>query len=132
MLGGAACRRTMRGHGKWTDMVTGLLKVQIAAALDGVDSIVCAVGFAGGNPFEMGKLAHAVDNVGTCKLIEAASAAKISNTRALVDGSCSRFDPSTAGSSSLSALLHSELDPHQRPRVGPGAPESTRYVEITV
>jgi uncharacterized protein YbjT (DUF2867 family) len=50
---------------------------QIAASLAGVDSVVCALGFAPGNPFKYNEAAHAIDNVGTVKLIDACKAAKV-------------------------------------------------------
>lgn len=49
----------------------------IAAKLKGADALVIAVGFVPGNPFKMGEAAHAVDNVGTIKLIDAAKEANI-------------------------------------------------------
>ncbi|KAK3238106.1 hypothetical protein CYMTET_51856 [Cymbomonas tetramitiformis] len=48
-----------------------------AKALEGADAVVCATGFVPGNPFQMGKAAHAVDNVGTKNLIEAAKLAGV-------------------------------------------------------
>mmetsp|Transcript_21020 Transcript_21020/g.46092 ORF Transcript_21020/g.46092 Transcript_21020/m.46092 type:complete len:330 (-) Transcript_21020:267-1256(-) len=44
----------------------------IAASLVGVDAVVCATGFVPGNPLKMAKAAHAVDNVGTVNLVDAA------------------------------------------------------------
>ena len=41
----------------------------MASALAGAQSLVIAVGFIPGNPLKMTEAAHAVDNVGTCKLI---------------------------------------------------------------
>jgi len=41
-------------------------------AVSGVDAVICATGFVPGNPFEFSKLAHAVDNEGTIKLVDAA------------------------------------------------------------
>lgn len=49
-------------------------------ALQGCDAVVCAVGFVPGNPFEFSKAAHAVDNVGTCALIDGAIIVNISTT----------------------------------------------------
>jgi len=46
--------------------------------LKGAQALVIAVGFVPGNPFEMGKAAKAVDNVGTIALIDAAKAAGVS------------------------------------------------------
>lgn len=50
---------------------------EIKALLTGADSLVIAVGFVPGNPLKMNEAAHQVDNVGTCKLIDAAKAAGI-------------------------------------------------------
>ena len=50
----------------------------LAATLKGADALVIAVGFVPGNPLKMNEEAHKVDNVGTCKLIDAAKAAGIS------------------------------------------------------
>lgn len=50
---------------------------QITALLKGADSLVIAVGFVPGNPLKMNQAAHEVDNVGTCKLIDAAKAAGV-------------------------------------------------------
>lgn len=44
----------------------------IAATLAGADSLVVAIGFIPGNPLKMNEQAHAVDNIGACKLIDAA------------------------------------------------------------
>jgi len=52
----------------------------LATALRGADAVVCAVGFVPGNPFQMNKEAKAVDNEGTCRLIDAA-----------VKAGCSKF-----------------------------------------
>ena len=49
----------------------------ITAVLAGADSLVIAVGFVPGNPLKMNAAAHEVDNVGTCKLIDAAKAANV-------------------------------------------------------
>jgi len=49
----------------------------MASALAGAQSLVIAVGFIPGNPLKMTEAAHAVDNVGTCKLIDAAKAAGV-------------------------------------------------------
>ena len=51
---------------------------QMAETLTGADGLVIAVGFVPGNPFKMDAAAHAVDNVGTVALIDAAKAAGIS------------------------------------------------------
>lgn len=49
----------------------------IANTLSGSDSLVIAVGFVPGNPLKMVEAAHAVDNVGTIKLIDAAQKAGV-------------------------------------------------------
>ena len=49
----------------------------ITSVLQGADSLVIAVGFVPGNPLKMNAAAHEVDNVGTCKLIDAAKAAGV-------------------------------------------------------
>ena len=49
----------------------------MTATLKGTDGLVIAVGFVPGNPFKMNDAAHAVDNVGTIKLIDAAKAAGV-------------------------------------------------------
>lgn len=51
----------------------------IAASLAGAQSVVCALGFAPGNPLKYSQAAHAVDNVGTCRLIDACKLAKVDN-----------------------------------------------------
>jgi nucleoside-diphosphate-sugar epimerase len=51
---------------------------ELAAQLKGVDALVIAVGFVPGNPFKMNAAAHAVDNVGTVNLVDAAKAAGVS------------------------------------------------------
>ena len=50
----------------------------MAATLKGADALVIAVGFIPGNPLKLSEEAHNVDNVGTCKLIDAAKAAGVS------------------------------------------------------
>lgn len=49
----------------------------MATALAGAQSLVIAVGFVPSNPLKMAAAAHEVDNVGTCKLIDAAKSAGI-------------------------------------------------------
>ena len=49
----------------------------LAAALSGAQSLVIAVGFVPGNPLKMNSAAHEVDNLGTCKLIDAAKSAGV-------------------------------------------------------
>jgi uncharacterized protein YbjT (DUF2867 family) len=49
----------------------------ITALLQGANSLVIAVGFIPGNPLKMNEQAHLVDNVGTCKLVDAAKAAGV-------------------------------------------------------
>mmetsp|Transcript_63402 Transcript_63402/g.182527 ORF Transcript_63402/g.182527 Transcript_63402/m.182527 type:complete len:328 (+) Transcript_63402:112-1095(+) len=46
--------------------------------LKGADALVIAVGFVPSNPLKMNEEAHKVDNVGTCRLIDAAKAAGVS------------------------------------------------------
>lgn len=50
---------------------------ELSDTLSGADSLVIAVGFIPGNPFKMNDEAHKVDNVGTCKLIDAAKKAGV-------------------------------------------------------
>eukprot|EP00873_Tetraselmis_striata_P006367 jgi/Tetstr1/426631/TSEL_016908.t1 len=51
----------------------------MAAAIGSVDAVVCATGFVPGlNVFKMGEQAHAVDNVGTVHLVDAAKQAGVS------------------------------------------------------
>jgi len=51
---------------------------QMASALEGVDAVVVATGFVPGiNPLTMDAAAHAVDNLGTVKLVDAALQAKV-------------------------------------------------------
>jgi len=49
----------------------------MSQTLRGADSLVIAVGFVPGNPLKMSSAAHEVDNVGTCKLIDAAKLAGV-------------------------------------------------------
>jgi len=49
----------------------------LTAALSGANSLVIAVGFVPSNPLKMAQAAHEVDNIGTCKLIDAAKSAGI-------------------------------------------------------
>lgn len=44
----------------------------LAATMEGADSLVIATGFIPGNPLKMNAAAHEVDNIGTIKLIDAA------------------------------------------------------------
>eukprot|EP00242_Pyramimonas_sp_CCMP2087_P004722 CAMPEP_0198211714 /NCGR_PEP_ID=MMETSP1445-20131203/25245_1 /TAXON_ID=36898 /ORGANISM="Pyramimonas sp., Strain CCMP2087" /LENGTH=328 /DNA_ID=CAMNT_0043886037 /DNA_START=87 /DNA_END=1073 /DNA_ORIENTATION=+ len=64
--------------------ITGAVKVDvtsspatIASALVGVDAVVCATGFIPGNPFKFSQAAHAIDNVGTVNLVDAAVSAGV-------------------------------------------------------
>lgn len=63
--------------------ITSCLKLDVndpssfGPCLEGADALVIAVGFVPGNPFKFNVDAHAVDNVGTCALIDAAKAAKL-------------------------------------------------------
>lgn len=50
----------------------------MANSLKGADALVIATGFVPGNPLQMSKAAHEVDNVGTCKLVDAAKQAGVS------------------------------------------------------
>ena len=50
---------------------------QLAETLQGADALVIATGSGLGNPFGMKEAAHAVDNVGTCRLIDAAKKAGV-------------------------------------------------------
>jgi len=50
---------------------------QLTTTLTGADALVIATGFVPGNPFQMGKEAHLVDNVGTIALVDAAKAAGV-------------------------------------------------------
>ena len=56
---------------KHLDVVTDSTD-ELVTALTGVDSLVIAVGFVPGNPVKMVAAAHAVDNLGTVRLIDAA------------------------------------------------------------
>ena len=49
----------------------------LTSTLKGADALVIAVGFVPGNPLKMNDEAHKVDNVGTCKLVDAAKAAGV-------------------------------------------------------
>lgn len=49
----------------------------IAATLSGAESLVIAIGFIPGNPLKMQEQAHAVDNEGTVRLVDAAKKAGI-------------------------------------------------------
>ncbi len=57
--------------------VTSDSTADITSVLEGSDSLLIAVGFVPGNPLKMNAAAHEVDNVGTCKLIDAAKAAGV-------------------------------------------------------
>ena len=50
---------------------------EMAKSLAGADSLVIATGFVPSNPLKMGQAAHEVDNVGTCKLVDAAKKAGV-------------------------------------------------------
>lgn len=49
----------------------------LAASLKGSDALVIATGFVPGNPFKMDAAAHAVDNLGTVALVDAAKKAGV-------------------------------------------------------
>mmetsp|Transcript_2968 Transcript_2968/g.4834 ORF Transcript_2968/g.4834 Transcript_2968/m.4834 type:complete len:318 (+) Transcript_2968:87-1040(+) len=50
---------------------------EITQVLEGADKLIIATGFIPGNPLKMNEMSHAVDNLGTCKLIDAAKAAGV-------------------------------------------------------
>ncbi|CAB9530298.1 TIC 62, chloroplastic (Partial), partial [Seminavis robusta] len=50
---------------------------ELASAMDGADSLVIATGFIPGNPLKMKDAAHAVDNLGTIALVDAAKKAGV-------------------------------------------------------
>ena len=50
---------------------------QLADSLKGADALVIATGFIPGNPLKMTEAAHEVDNVGTCRLVDAAKQAGV-------------------------------------------------------
>jgi uncharacterized protein YbjT (DUF2867 family) len=50
---------------------------QLAATMEGADSLVIATGFVPSNPLKMNELAHQVDNLGTKALIDAAKKAGV-------------------------------------------------------
>ena len=50
---------------------------QMAAVLEGAQSLVIAIGFVPGNPLKMNAAAHEVDNLGTIKLVDAAKKAGV-------------------------------------------------------
>ena len=50
---------------------------EMATALAGADSLVIATGFIPANPLKMNQAAHEVDNIGTCKLVDAAKKAGV-------------------------------------------------------
>ena len=50
---------------------------KLAATMKGAETLVIATGFVPGNPLKMGAAAHAVDNVGTCTLVDAAKSAGV-------------------------------------------------------
>lgn len=49
----------------------------LANTLQGADALVICTGFIPGNPLKMGDEAHKVDNVGTCRLVDAAKQAGV-------------------------------------------------------
>jgi nucleoside-diphosphate-sugar epimerase len=61
---------------KHLDVVTDTVS-DLTLVLQGASSLVIATGFVPGNPLKMNEAAHLVDNVGTCKLIDAAKAAGV-------------------------------------------------------
>merc|ERR1712046_253024 len=50
---------------------------EMAATMQGADSLIIATGFIPGNVFELSKEAHAVDNLGTVALVDAAKKAGV-------------------------------------------------------
>ena len=62
---------------KQLDVVSNSVSQMVETSLDGVEALVIAVGFVPGNPLKMNAAAHAVDNVGTCALIDAAKQAGV-------------------------------------------------------
>lgn len=56
----------------------------LASTMKGADSLVIATGFIPGNPFQMNAAAHEVDNLGTCKLVDAAKMAGVKKVRSHV------------------------------------------------
>jgi len=50
---------------------------ELAATMQGADGLVIATGFVPGNPLKMNAAAHEVDNVGTCRLVDAAKKAGV-------------------------------------------------------
>ena len=50
---------------------------QLASTLEGANALVICTGFIPGNPLKMNDEAHKVDNVGTCKLVDAAKQAGV-------------------------------------------------------
>lgn len=49
----------------------------LAQTMGGADALIIATGFIPGNPFKLADEAHKVDNIGTCKLIDAAKKAGV-------------------------------------------------------
>lgn len=60
-----------------TDSEDAIVDSVFSGGNGAVDALVIAVGFVPGNPLKMGAAAHAVDNVGTIKLIDAAKKAGV-------------------------------------------------------
>ena len=58
------------------DVVTDSVD-SISQTLQGADALVIATGFVPGNPLKMNAAAHEVDNLGTCKLVDAAKKAGV-------------------------------------------------------
>lgn len=50
---------------------------QLAETLQGAEALVIATGFIPGNPLKMNAAAHEVDNLGTCRLVDAAKKAGV-------------------------------------------------------
>lgn len=69
--------KSLKGSLKHLDVVEDSLD-SLTSTLEGADALVIACGFnPGKNLLKMAAAAHAVDNVGTCKLIDAASKAGV-------------------------------------------------------
>jgi len=76
----------------------------MAATLQGADGLLIAVGFVPGNPFKMDAAAHAVDNIGTVALIDAAKDAGVRKvvlvSSILTDAGDGDYDDTAQNSSS--------------------------------
>lgn len=59
----------------------------LAATLKGTDALIIATGFVPGNPFAMNAEAHAVDNLGTKALVDAAKMSGVNKIVPCIDES---------------------------------------------